>query len=279
MEDGIPRLRPMDLGDLLDEAFMLYRRNFALFAGVVAILAIPEAVVTNLISNAGPSHPLHPGSHATVVVSYFVRLGATSGASSLAGLVFSAITTGALARAISARYLGRPITIVDAYKGIGAGRLALLVIAALLYVMIIVIGAVFFVLPAVFMYVAFLFVPQVLVLERTGIFGAFGRSQRLVSGSWWRVFGIALLLTVLVAIIAGGVAAVIGIVVGALFAAGHLSTVSLTVVERAFGAIAGILVQPIQLGALTLLYYDLRIRKEGFDIEVAAHGLEAQQLT
>ena len=37
------RLRPLEIGDLLDETFRMYRRHFWLFAGISALLAIPSA--------------------------------------------------------------------------------------------------------------------------------------------------------------------------------------------------------------------------------------------
>ena len=46
-----PTLRPMNLGDILDTTFSLYRQNFALVAGIVAVLTIPETIL-NLIVTA-----------------------------------------------------------------------------------------------------------------------------------------------------------------------------------------------------------------------------------
>src|SRR5216683_7940412 len=40
------RLRPLEIGDLLDETFRMYRRHFLLFAGLSVIFAIPTAAVT-----------------------------------------------------------------------------------------------------------------------------------------------------------------------------------------------------------------------------------------
>ena len=45
MDSSVPRLRPLNLGDLLDAAIALYRRNFALFVGVVAVIAVPQAII------------------------------------------------------------------------------------------------------------------------------------------------------------------------------------------------------------------------------------------
>src|SRR5581483_4007169 len=97
---------------------------------------------------------------------------------------------------------------------------------------------------------------------------AFGRSSELVNGSWWRVFGIALVFILIVGII---VSVVVGILVGALVVGSVAGVVIATAVAP---AIVGILVEPVQYIAMTLLYFDLRIRKEGFDLQTLADTLD-----
>jgi hypothetical protein len=113
------------------------------------------------------------------------------------------------------------------------------------------------------------FISQAIVLERTSVFGAFARTWALVDGSWWRVFGITILLALMVAIIQGA----IGGVVGALLSVAH-GTVA-RVVSTGITSVVGIVVQPVQLGGMTLLYYDLRVRREGFDLELAVSAMDA----
>ncbi|HEV2036423.1 MAG TPA: hypothetical protein VGU71_19920, partial [Candidatus Dormibacteraeota bacterium] len=43
------RLRPLEIGDLLDETFRIYRRHFLLFAGISVILAIPAAGLASYV--------------------------------------------------------------------------------------------------------------------------------------------------------------------------------------------------------------------------------------
>lgn len=254
--EAMSRLHPMSVGQILDRAFSLYRQNFALFAGIVAVLQIPLAIINGLIAATAPQ-PVTTGANSLSNIPNFSgSIGASAG-SSLLGLIFGAVITGALAQAISARYLGRDITIGGAYASVGAGTVVFLIAASILYGIIVGIGFILLVIPGIYLIVRFLFVPEAIVLERTGILGAFGRSSELVKGSWWRVFGIGLLVFIITAVLS----AVLGSVAGALFVSGH------RVAGEVASAIVGILVEPFQFGALILLYYDLRIRKEGFDIE------------
>jgi hypothetical protein len=93
-------------------------------------------------------------------------------------------------------------------------------------------------------------VQPAVVLERKGIGESFGRSSELVRGSWWRVFGIGLLVFVLFAIAGGVLTTVLSVAVS--------ERVSVVV-----SALVNVLVEPFALGSLVLLYYDLRLRKEG----------------
>jgi hypothetical protein len=250
----------------VDQSIALYRQNFALFAGVVALLAVPQAIITTLLNLARPSDVV-TGTGPTTVV-HGDRLGAYFGYSFLAlvvGVVFGALITGAIAQAISARYLGRRITVVDAYASIGVGAFLRLVAASLVLGILIVFGvATLFIMSVVF-FVRYLFVSQVIVLERGRLFASFARSWRLTRGSFWRVLGYAIVIYLAASIFEG----IVGGIPGVLFVLGG----GKAALSGLFAAVATVLVTPFQFGALTLLYYDLRVRKEGFDLDLLAQGL------
>ena len=109
----------------------------------------------------------------------------------------------------------------------------------------------------------------VVVLENRGPFAAIGRSWRLAIGSYWRVFGIYLLMYLLTS--------AIGFVVDLplLFASGLLgglgsgskATLSAAAIIYAIGEIVIFsLTVTIDLGVVVLVYADMRMRKEGMDL-------------
>jgi hypothetical protein len=126
--------------------------------------------------------------------------------------------------------------------------------------------------------------PSVIVLERRGVFAAMARSWRLTGGYFWRVFGVQALVVVIVQVATQIVTTPIGIVFGILMGllypngtvpADDLSaqsflpviglygvTLLVTLVFAAIGAVA-------QSASSALVYIDLRMRKEGLDIELA----------
>jgi Membrane domain of glycerophosphoryl diester phosphodiesterase len=264
-----PALRPMGLGDLLDTTFALYRQNFVLFAGVVALLTVPQTLLDMILVLLIPKATSVSATGATIVdTNLAVTAGALSAIRALVGFVFGFLITGALALAVSARYLGRQMAVEDAYAEVGLRSLVSLALASIVAGILIVIGFLFLVIPGVYLIVRWIFIPETVVLERKGAFAALSRSGELVRGSWWRVAGIGLVLFLLTAFLQ----AALGGIVGAILSLGSGTTGKL--VGDAIQGVVRILIYPIELGGLVLLYYDLRIRKEGFDLQQMVKTME-----
>jgi hypothetical protein len=110
------------------------------------------------------------------------------------------------------------------------------------------------------------------VLERQGPLQSLRRSWRLVSRSFWRVFGILLLAGLIVAIAGGILQFPFAIASGATAfgSGGVLSGNGPGVVSTLIGAVGGIVAstvtRPIAAGVIVLLYVDMRMRKEGLDL-------------
>src|SRR5207302_10967326 len=113
MQPSAPRLRPMGLADLLDATFALYRQNFALFAGIAAVLAVPQLVLNLPLAffSAGPIAQQNANGTSTFEFNNLVPFLIVLGVGGLLTLIFSALVTGALAYAISQRYLNRPVSV------------------------------------------------------------------------------------------------------------------------------------------------------------------------
>jgi hypothetical protein len=286
------QLRAMGITDLIDATFTLYRNNFALFAGVVAVLTVPQTIINMVIAALTPSTDqlVSAGNFGTATAAFAAYQGAITarGGSGLIGGIFTVLITGALAHAVANRYLDRPETVSGAYREVGIGPFVRLFLApivgvlALLLVVLAVAAVLFLAALAVpsltglavvlgiilgiaaipvgvYVGTHFYLVPQAIVLEKRGIIDSFKRSWYLVHGYFWHVFGLVALVGLMVSILSS----VVGGVIGAL-------SFSSPVAGAALGGVLSILLQPISLGATTLLYFDQRVRKEGFDLEFAA---------
>jgi hypothetical protein len=111
--------------------------------------------------------------------------------------------------------------------------------------------------------------PAVVMLEERGGPAAIARAAALTRGSTWEVVK-ALMLVWLVYLIALVAAAFLS---GIVLSLGQ-SLTALQVASQVVGVLFTVLVYPLISVVQTLLYYDLRIRKEGFDIELMAQRLE-----
>jgi hypothetical protein len=104
----------------------------------------------------------------------------------------------------------------------------------------------------------------VVVLERTRAAASLGRSWRLVRGSGWRVFGILLLSELIV-----GAASLI-LRVPFLLVGTVAGGVGGTIISAIGTIIASTVTAPVLAGVVVLLYTDLRMRREGWDIALQA---------
>lgn len=260
MPGGARLLRPMEYGQILDESFQLYRENFALVAGICAVVYVPMAIIQMvLIASLGGATPGPMGTP-----------GAGSIAAPLAMLLlvpFTVLMSGAQTKAIADRYLGVPASVAGSYGYIfqNAGPFLL---TALLVSLMILGGTVLCVIPGILAAFVCAFATQVAAIEGIYSSAAISRSRELASGQWGRIFVLGLIVGLLMLIITMVLSfATQGMLVAMLGATGAM------VAGQAIDAAINIIVGPFSTIAFILLYFDVRVRKEGFDIELLSRSM------
>jgi hypothetical protein len=176
----------------------------------------------------------------------------------IAALIIYVILGGAIAVIARDVYLERTPDVAAAYK-IVAARFISLLVASLTVVIMLVIGLLLLFFPVLYPLSKFFCVRQAVVLEGLGPWRALGRSSALSAGVKWHIIGTLLL---------GGVLTIV-ISIGAGLA---VELVQSNIVQRVVETLVGVCVRPFFSIVETLLYYDVRIRKEAFDIEYMAGG-------
>ncbi|AYY12061.1 hypothetical protein EF847_04395 [Actinobacteria bacterium YIM 96077] len=143
-------------------------------------------------------------------------------------------------------------------------------------------GLIAAVLIGIWLLVLFALATPALMLETTsradgdpvpiGIIAALRRSSRLVMRSWWRVFGILLLVMIIVFIVSQVVSIPFSLPAtlgdGDMFTMAGMSFGAL-VVNTLGSIVSATITAPFSAGATALLYVDQRIRREALDIELA----------
>lgn len=128
----------------------------------------------------------------------------------------------------------------------------------------------------VFLLVRFLFTVPIMVMEEAGLGQAFKRSWALTRGNFWRVLGINLLMVVLLSVIFGILSGALGTVMGLAYAVGHLYALLTAISVGVSMLISGFYV-PFFSGIQSLLYIDIRMRREGLALTLLrASQSEAQ---
>jgi hypothetical protein len=232
--------RPRDAGGLLRDAFVVYIRHFGTFLALGALVVVPSELIVGGVGmeqlTSGYDDSLDFAEAAIPsAVSYLV----------VAPLI-TAICIYALQSVAEGGSPGAREAIVKGFESF-----APIFFAVLLAALGTLAGAILIV-PGVYLFVRWYFVPQAVVLEGARGTAALRASGRMVQGSWWRTFGLVVVVNLL--------ALLVVIVVGTPFTAAADSS------DRALWAligqiVAGTLTQPFAALYSTLLWYDLRARK------------------
>ncbi len=284
-------IRPMSLGEVLDRTFNLYKNHFWLFAGITALpfslLLIAQVAVAAMTSVAakvpvGRTPPFSPGAvggmvggGALVLILYFLMIGAAHAAT-----VF----------AVSDLYLSRPVSIRGSLSRVGWKVFRVLAVFFLLG-LILVVG---FVAIAVFGFALpgaalkgiglLLLIPVVgtlmvilmcrvavsipaAMLEDLSAVRALERSAYLTKGHVLQIFVIFLLVLVATYVAMLVLQMPLLILMMASVASHKTPSFGLQVLQQLAAFVSQVLVGPIGTIAFSLMYYNLRVRKEAFDIQ------------
>lgn len=272
------RLRPLEIGDLLDETFRMYRRHFLLFAGISVILSIPSAALFGL-ALASLSSVIQQTNGQPTDVSFLAPLLGGFAAGLAVNFLFLPFSLGAIVFAASESAMGRAVTAGGVLTGVLRRYFPLLgywlLFLISLWVSVIPCGLL---LPLwAWIFVSWIVVTPAMFVENVGLGAAFGRSWWLIQGRWWRTFLVLFLIAVIwyVAGLALGAFLELGRFLLQIFVGPFIAIAISSVTSQIVSAI----LNPIPQIAMVLIYFDLRVRKEGLDLFQMAYQLAPPQAT
>jgi hypothetical protein len=278
---GAPRLRPLDLGGTLDTAIKIVTRNAGTVVLAVLVVVVPLEVLSLLITESTTRvYDLAAGfgiggDRGGTVYTDEGAYVAGQIAIALLGVLMSLLSTVACFKAVADAYLGRAPSAGNSLR-FAARRLPSTLWLTVAMVIVLVPAFIALVIPGIWLLVAYSMALPAMLTERVRGFGALRRSYRLVKGHWLRVF-----LTLLVAYIL--VSVMQGIVTAALVALAVIVFDPASFTAHALGTLANIagaaLTTPLLSAVTAVLYFDLRVRKEGFDLAVLAERLGGSAAT
>lgn len=302
------RLRPLRVGEILDVAIKIYWAHATTLFRLVAIVVAPVQALTVLIlssslpaseaffpqptfepSPQGPPLEIDAADIRTALVGVATVALLTLVATALASAAcFKAIADSYLAHApewrnslrIALRRIGSVLWVVIlaalawlvlplAVVAAGAG-LAALVGQADAALLVVIPGLLAAFVVGVWLYVSFSVAVPALLTEDVRGRKALARSFRLIRGRWWPTFGLLVLGAILAAIVSN----VVTVALTALtFTDLGEQTLARLIINAVGGTLASVITTPFQAAFVAVLYFDLRVRKEGFDLELLARNL------
>lgn len=291
-------MRPMELGEVLDRSFQTLRRHFrVLFAtaviGLLPVLVLYLVVGTPyaLMESSQPGAPVFSGALFLLMI---------------VSLLMTAVVWAALTAQVDASATGGVVAVGDGFgagfrsvlRMIGAGILVYLLMLLLMLPVVLIavvlslvggmtgsamltgllatVGGVVAggLALVIWLSIAFLTVPA-LVIEKLGPIKAIGRANELAKGGRLGVCAISILayLAVLLPTFGLGVVLGVGSVLWNPHAAGQMGATQMYLFQAAMVG-ASALTTPFMVAAMVFTYYDRRVRREGYDVELASASVD-----
>jgi hypothetical protein len=295
---GVIPLRPLGVGEILDGAIAYVRGNPVVTLGfsavVITITQLVELPVSSSL-NSATTAAVGDGTRVPAqadIAGLLWRTLAGAVVSGLVSFVATTVLTGLLIMVLGQAVLGRRMSLRSGWAATRPrlpGLLGLTLLSTLILVLVVAAGFVPLLIAglagsnsggtvlaaiaallvvcgiAVWLGTLWSMITPAYVLEGIPALRAFRRSTELVRGQWWRVFGILLLgglIATVVSLILALPFGVVATLVGGPGSTGYS-------VVTAIGAIAaGTVTAPFSAGITGLLYFDQRMRREAFDLEL-----------
>jgi hypothetical protein len=231
------RLRPLGLGEILDDIFRVYRRRFGLLVGIALILSVPGLLVQILAGQAD---------QIGFIGTAFSNLGNPAAFAAQPPPQINPVSIRSALLAVLRRYWGL----------LGLSALYLLVSVTLICFPVF-----------LWLFVRWSVAIPAQLAEGIGPVRALSRSWDLTRGSWWRIFGTLLVMYLLQSAV-GGALGILAYPIG-LFVP-FVPPVVHGAIVLTLGTASQALVLPVLYLCVVLIYFDLRIRREHFDLDQLA---------
>ena len=270
-------MRPLNLGETLDASINIVRARWRTLAMVMVVIALPVQIANvAIISATTDVYQAGTGfsSDTSTKTAYSDDGVYFAGQVAILALSFLSYLLGTVAcyRAVADTYLGRP-TSARASLAYAAERLG----ATLWLTIVLLIGltAAFLALivPGIWLAIAWSVAYPVMLVEGGRGVGALRRSFQLTQGRWWATFGRIAVAYILVLVLSA-VAAVVFVLPAEAFT--DDTSFAALVLEHVGDFIVSLITTPFLAAVATLVYFDLRVRKERFDPAAAGERTGAQ---
>ncbi len=251
-------IEELDLGGILDHAIWLFKNHFRLVALIVGVLLIPATLLTSLflVPAASDFEAVQADEPMAQGLQELAPVFVVSALSAMLFLAFQSLTQGAITHGIAHAYLGKTVTGRECIM-VALAKWHRLIAAAIVAGLGMSVGAMFCLLPGIYLFLAWYIIYPVLMFEDQPTLRVFGRSAALMKGQKLKALAIVVVLT----IIGLGVRALAVLLPGE-----YLSSIANYVIQSFLIAFDCIVV--------TVMYFSSRCATENFDLELLARSAQ-----
>lgn len=259
-----PYLEPLRFGEIIDAGFRLWRKGFKELFVIAAIITVPVGIISYLLERGQVVDITATGQY---LVRDTTQYGATLLAISVLSIGASFLSAGAVLVVTTRAYIGAVPEWRDAFR-VAVSRVFPFIGLSLLIGLATGIGFVLLIIPGIIIGLGLALGPVAFWAEGSAVTDSMRRSWHLAKGRRWPLFGLFVVVFVANSIVG---LVVVGPVLTALFLD---NTEVFLLVDNVGSAIVNALISPLLSCLLTAAYYDARVRREGFDLELAATMLD-----
>lgn len=251
-------LRPRSIGEILDAALQVCRSRYGTLMKIVAVIVVPLQLFSALVQISTV-----PGS-GTSSAKGWGAFAASIGSSILSGLA-AQLASAACLKPVAMAYVDDRVDWQESLEFAWSRFRDLLGVIVVVYFFSIC-ALTLLVIPGIYLWISWLVTLPIVLLEGGRPLAVMRRSAELVRGRWWHTFG-----TYLVAmIILGIITSLLGALLLGVTGASHADYAGRVLLSAAVGSVTGIITMPFLAAVIVLIYFDLRVRKEGFSLRELA---------
>jgi hypothetical protein len=263
-------LRPLGIGEILDAGIKVVARHWRPMVKSIVLLVFPLSVLSALATASLDPDQLEllPENAIELGSDDPAELGVRAVDGVIMMLTFLVVNI-ACFKIVADAWLGSSPDVGRSLR-FGLRRAPMALLLTIVWAVGVVAGILALIVPGIWLAVAWALAVPALLFERVGPFKALSRSFGLVQGRWWATLLLVIVCTLLLGLV-GAIVQAIPSVVAELtapenaLANGIATAIGLT--------LSGVIIYPYYAAVLTILYFDQRVRKEGFDLQLLAEGL------
>ena len=297
------QMRPLNFGEVLDVSIKIFTRNALALLKLVAIIIVPVQLLSALVlASTVPDSsdlsgslfsPTAPGEVTPLSTEDIYRSFAGTLVTIIIGFIGTSLATAATYKAVGDAYLGgkpawrdslrfgarrlHSVVWVTLLVTIITGFIAFLLILAIVFaaavigdaggIILGILGVLGIIPLIIWLYFSWAVAVPAMLTEDVRGSKALRRSFQLVRKRWWFVFGVSLVAS----LVAGVISSILTAIPEAVLLGGLGDSVLASLLLRGLaGSLAAILTTPFVSAVAVVLYFDLRVRKEGFDLQLLA---------